>query len=587
MSKKMVFFVGLILLSFVSSGFCWTQSFRSNASGGLFWGDFDNDLDPIFIFDNEGYRLYSSFSNLSSSGDRFFSNGSDGIYLFGISGFNGLPRPYRWESRTAFIIQLADTRSDAASGLDTNYDGVIDIAGDGFMAGDFTQIIDVNDDNIYDTRVNIASTGDNFDLLKRRDWQITHSYKIGSSTMGLVFSHFGYGNNASENNRSSGLLNYVVPLQSFSYTQNLTQIDLATSDVVDQIRETGDFLTTYQTPSNVLEIAVEFPFGPINNSELRLDFSYNNSKNEYKVSDLFDYYRDVSSGGIVGINSQTESIEVDSSLSGSLISPGVLLTKHWNSDNYSWFRVSVGFGSYDADMTISDNYDVENIFTGPTGNLETVSRDYDDLTLRKGETERKRISFFHKTNVKFTQNLSFAIGLGYLRNSDDTDWRQDYTLSHVFSYDNGDNVQDHSDSVSLVTESARIDLSNETISNNVNLPVAIEYALGKWTFRLGAIHQIVRVSEEENRRIVESQPRRTTTTYGDGEVVIEVEDDEFLSRRTATETRSHHNEFIYGLEFKANKNLKAELLGFLNDGTTGFLDTEFYRDLRLSITILF
>jgi len=238
-------------------------------------------------------------------------------------------------------------------------------------------------------------------------------------------------------------------------------------------------------------------------------------------------------------------------------------------------------------MTSSDIYDLENIFTGVTGNTEAVSRNYEDLISRDGKTKRKRISFFHKTNIKFTKQFSFALGFGYYRVSDKTDWEQDYALSHVFLYDNGDNIQDHSDYTTTTTESTKIDLSNEIISNNISLPMAIEYALGKWTFRLGAIHQIIRTTEEENRRVIESNPRRTETTYGDGETVIVIDDDEMLSQKTATENRSHLNEFIYGVEFNANQNLKAELLGFLGDGTTDFLDTEFYRDLRLSITILF
>jgi hypothetical protein len=571
----------------VSPGFCWNESFRSSASGSLFWGDFDNDLDPIFIFDNNGYRLYTSFSNLSSTDDEFFSNSSDGVYLFGISGYNRLPKPRNWESRTAFIIQLADTRNDAPSGLDTDYNGTIDIAGEGFMAGDFTQIIDINDDNIFDTRVNITSTGDNFDLLKRRDWQVTHSYKTGAITFGAAFSHLGYGNNASEDNRSSGLFNYAIPLRDFSYSQSLIQTDLASSDIVDHIRESGDFSTTLRTPSNLLDLAFDFPFGPINNSELRIDLSYNKSTNEYDVNDKLDYLRDVSSGGIIGITSYEESVEVDSCLSGSMVIPGILLTKHWNSDIYSWFRASFGFGNYDADMSLSDTYNLENIFTGSTGNVETINRDYEDLISRDGETKRRRIGFFHKTNVKFTERFSFALGIEYIRISDKTDWQQDFTLLHVFSYDNGDNVQNFDDSTTTITESSKVDLSNEIISNNIILPVAIEYAIGKWTFRMGAIHQIIRTTEEENRRVIESDPRRTETVHGDGQVNIVINDDEFLSQRTAMEDRSHLNEFIYGLEFKANKNLKAELLGFLGDGINGFLDSEFYRDLRLSVTVLF
>lgn len=121
----------------------------------------------------------------------------------------------------------------------------------------------------------------------------------------------------------------------------------------------------------------------------------------------------------------------------------------------------------------------------------------------------------------------------------------------------------------------------------VNLPIAMEYSLGRWTFRLGAIHTIQRLIIEESRLITESSPVVTTIAYGDGDTTVTVSDDEFLSLRTAKEQRTHQSQFIYGLELKALENLKVEFLAFMSTAGIDFINTDFCRELRLSLTVIF
>jgi hypothetical protein len=585
---KKPFLISVLMLALCcSTAFGWVQSFRQSASGNLLYGDFDNDLDAIYIWDNHGYRLYTTLSNLSNQNDQFFQDAGDGVYLLGASGGFGLPSLMGWESRSMVLFQLADARDDLNSGLDTDYDGTIDLAGTGSMSGDFTQYFDLNNDNIFDSRANYGSSSDNYDLLKKRDWHITHSYRKGDEKLGITYDHLGYGNNYSEETAYQGLFNFLVPAHNFSYSQDLVLTDLSTLEVMERRSESGDFMETYETPADIVTLSYEAPFNYVSDSELRIDLGMNKSTDQYNVDDVFSTYRNVSGGGITDINQAGESVAIDSSLGGTLFSGDVHLTKHWNPDAYSWFLVGFGLGSYDADKTQADRFDWDRQLSDAVGNVNRIIRNYDEVTDRSGDTKRKVLNLYHKTVVDFTEKFKFAAGLDFQWISDKTDWDQTYTMTDNGSFDNGDGTQNHDDSTYTRVQSRRTGLENETKRVNVNLPVAMEYVLGRWTFRLGAIHAIQRITVEENIRIKKSSPQVTTIIYGDNDTTVTVADDEFLSTRTAHETSAHATHFVYGLEFNANKHLKAELLAFLSTADTEFLNSDFYRQLKLSLTVLF
>jgi hypothetical protein len=577
----------LAVFLLAESGFCWVSSFRHSASGNLLWGDLDNDVDPVYIWDNQGYRLYTTLSNLSSSNDEYFSNSSDGVYLFGMSGNFGMPPIGGWDSRTMFLIQLADTRYDNISGLDTDFNGLIDVAGEGEMSGDFAEYIDIDNDNIYDSREIVASTADNFDLFKARDWHITQGFMKGLKRAGFYISHLGYGTNYRENNRTSGLFSYVAPDHTFSYSKNLVFTDLGTGTVIEERAETGDFKSTFKTPANIIKISYQAPIPILPPSDLRLDFTYNKSIVEYEVTDILDFYRDVSVAPDVDITNYTETAEVDSTLNGSLITPGAQLTRHWTGDIYSWFAVEIGFGSFDADRTFRDNY-VEGISnTNPAGDLEVETSDFNQSSIRSGETDRTVLRLYHKTVVDFTQKFKFAIGADYRKQTDKTDWNEAYNLNNQGSFTIFDGVDDANDSTFISTSSFDTDFTNEIKTTTINLPVSMEYRLGRWTFRIGAVHTILKRKTDEDRQISDAEALLTIVDYGDGTADTTLSDLSYLSLGSAGETRQHFNNFVYGLEFQPNKNLRIELLEFLGNGFTEFIDTEFYRQLRLSFTVIF
>ncbi|MCD6161120.1 MAG: hypothetical protein J7K40_01755 [candidate division Zixibacteria bacterium] len=586
MTKKTVLCLLLIFMLSTTAGFCYNQSFRSVATGNLLYGDFDNDLDPIYIWDNNGYRVYSTLSNLTNHSDEFFSNNNSDVYLFGTSGNFSLPEIRGWESRSMFVVELSDYRDDANSGLDTDYNGSIDINGTGYMSGDRVQLFDNNGDNIFDTRANYLSTADNYDIIKSRDWTLVHSYSLDETVVGISFSHLGYGNNLVESNCHNSLFTFSNPAHIFSYSNRLVQSNLSGSDVYETRYETGDFLTTHETPANIFHLALETPFYMIPNSEFRFDLAYEKQTNQYNVNDNFSYFRDVSAGGVVDITDNSESVEVDSSLGGSIFTPAARLTKHWNKTAYSWFDISFGFGSFDANKTFSDRYNSET--QTPLGaNTEITTHDYDDLVDQSGDTKHSNLRIAHKTVVDFTENFTFAAGFGYNYTSNKTDWDADFSTTYVVDYDNGDSIQDLSDYTTTQTSSWSGNVVNNAKTTYITLPVAMEYKMKRWTFRLGAEHTIYRTTTDLDRKVASSSPTTTVTVFGDSSVVTTTSDDDFTSWGNATEEQDSYTDFVYGLGFRASKNLNVELLYYLGSPNTDILNTNFYRNLRLSLTLLF
>lgn len=586
MTKKTVLGVLFFFLLITATGFCYDQSFRSVATGNLLYGDFDNDLDPIYIWDNNGYRVYTTLSNLSSHHDRFFSDINNDVYLFGTSGNFSLPELGGWASRSMFVVELSDSRNDLNSGLDTDYDGSIDLNGTGYMSGDRVLLYDTNGDNIFDTRANYTSTADNYSIMKNRDWTLVHSYSLDKTIIGVSFSHVGYGNNLTESNNHSNLFHCSTPTHNFSYSNKLIQSNLSGSEVYDSRYETGDFLTTHEEPANIFNMALETPLYLIPNSEFRLEFTYENRKNQYNVIDSFTDFRDVSAGGVIDITEKNELVEVDSSLSGSIYTPAARLTKHWNKNTYSWFDISFGFGSFDANKTFSDRYDSE-IQEPLAGNNSITTYDYDNLVEQSGDTKHGNFRIAHKTVVDFSENFTFAAGVNFNYISNKTDWEADFSTDSTVAFVNGDSVSDDNDFIYTQTSSWSGNLINNAKITTITLPVAMEYKMKRWTFRFGAQHTINRTTTDLSRKVTSSSPTTTTITYGDSTVVTTISDDDFVSWGNATERQQSHTDFVYGLGFKANNNLNIELLYYLNAGDTDFLNTDFYQSLRLSLTLLF
>lgn len=604
--RKSIFtliFVGL-LLSLVSSAFAWTYSFRSRATGGVFRDDFDNDTDPIFILDNENWRLYTNLSNLTTNGEEIFGDLSDNIYFVGISGdFRKLCRFLRfkenWRMRSAFLLELSNARRPGYISLDLDIDGFMDIWGEGYVSGQMVKMFDVDGDNIYDTKFTSAMSADRTEIFKSRDWLFNHALDNGTLKLGLSIIHYGFGDNYFETNTSRGTFQFApVAFGDPSFTKDVRWDSLTTGEVFHREVEKGEFSTIDKTPTTSFVLAGERRL--TDKLDVRLDLGFDRVTKEYTVNDFYTYSWDESSGDtIIDRWSAWERVKVDDTRGGNLVSLSNLESYHWNGDVYTEISLGIRFGTLDVNLSDNDDYSYseEGMLAG---NVEKTTQTYSGQTTDKGDNKVKNLTFRTRTEAKLGERLRLGMAMFLDYSPNEVTSTRNFSEREVLSYDDGDQEQDDVDDYTrTITGSYKADVTTEDKQTLVTLPVGLEYGIdrdNRWVLRVGAVHRIEKRTLTTEELVKEKIARKTEWVYGDGTVSTTVDDLSYLSSKESTETLDQTTVFMYGLGWKATRNLQVDLLGFLGNGVDpnagggdneSIFDSNFYRSLKLSLTLKF
>ena len=299
------------------------------------------------------------------------------------------------------------------------------------------------------------------------------------------------------------------------------------------------------------------------------------------------YFEDFT--GALNNRNRSEIYRAESQQGGSMFTPGVQITKHWNDSTYSWFRVDFGFGSYDANWMQSRRYTEvinQQINLPPDTNLN-ANADYRWEEKAEGDMKSTMFRIYHKTVTDFATNFTFAAGFDFTvwkDKADDLNYSETY--ENVWTLQIG-NVDDADDYTNTHTESYGGMATVETKTTTLTLPVAMEYTLKRWTFRLGAIHTIQKTTRDTSI-VIDAYAVSDTTLFGDGtgSGPFFRPDYQLETRERSTEYKTHRNSFYYGVRFRAQEHLEVELIDFMSSGDD-FINSDFYRELRLSLTVLF
>ncbi len=605
MMRKSIFtllFVGLMLSS-VSSALGWTHSFRSSATGGVFRDDFDNDTDPIFVLDNEGWRLYTNLSNLTTNGEEIFGDRTDNIYLWGISGdFRKLCRflsfKEDWRMRSTFLLELSNAKRPGDVSLDLDSDGLIDIWGEGYLSGQMVKMFDVNGDNIYDTKFTSAMSADHTEIFKSRDWLFNQALDNGTLKLGLRVSHYGFGDNYFETNTARGSFRFApVAFGDPSFNKDVGTVDLSTGEATSKLLEKGEFSTTDKTPTTGFLLAIEKSRS--DKLDIRFDLGFDKVTKEHRVNDFYSYSWDVSTDTIIDRWNQTERVRVDDPRGGNLITLSSLETYHWSEKVYTETRVGIKFGTLDVDLSDNDCYFYSKEGMTLAGNVYQSTHTYLGQTTDKGDNKVRDLIFRTRTEAKLGERLRLGMAMFLDYSPNEVTSTRDFSEREVFTYDDGDQEQDDGDDyTTTITGSYKADVKIEDKQTVVTLPIGLEYGIdrdNRWVLRVGAIHRIEKRVLTTEELVKEKVPRTTETVYGDGTKSTTIDDVSYLSSKQSSETLNQTTSFYYGLGWRATKNLQVDLLGFLGNGVDpnavndneSIFDTNFYRSLRLSLTLKF
>jgi hypothetical protein len=190
--------------------------------------------------------------------------------------------------------------------------------------------------------------------------------------------------------------------------------------------------------------------------------------------------------------------------------------------------------------------------------INTVTR-YD------GSSSSKGIRVGTKHLFTISPRLKFGIGLFFTTSSrSDSTATIDTTLS-IRVFDNGDTLSGPEDYTRTITESETWMTMIDGSTNSFAIPVGLEFVIAKpLVFRLGAQHTIAYDDYTTTTELIDFQPQRTLTVYGDGTTTEVIEDpgprpEKSVEQETETVPTT---DYYYGLGWMVTKNLQIDLMGF-------------------------
>ena len=539
----------LIMLS-LSSGLV-TESFRYQSTAGFFEDDYDLLFDPARIPEIGGARLWTSLANFVTGDETFFSDGSQPhIIIGGVTGLGSL-----------YAGGMYDRRADKTA-LNT---GLNDPFGNPMYGdGELTIINWNNPDTLgnFTDRTVETTTRSAYETIESSDWYLALATKLNGTRLGIGFMHRDY--------RTA----FTDPNDNFTYEYFVQDLEADTLEYLENASFGGDDVVKNSDNAFVFSAWLDrekVSFG------LNLDFALLSTKNEAIIigdSAEYDYPMQPDT-------SYTEVAIFDSLMqpqSGNRITIGLKSFYNYSENAQGRFYIdlftqSLDYGDDAMDYFFKTREQSYNTFTWDTINAVTY---YDGGRSSKG----LRVGTRHLFNV--SERLKFGIGLFFNTSSYSDSTAAIDTTVDITVYDNGDTIQGPEDYTRTITQSETWMTQVDGSINSFVIPVGLEFLIAKpLVFRLGAQHTLSYNDYTTTVELIDYQPQRTLTVYGDGTQTEVIQDPGPRPERSVhqeTEKIPETN-YYYGIGWNVSKNLQIDLMGF-NDITD-------LSNWRLSATLKF
>ena len=557
-----------------------TQSFRSVALGTIIDDDLDLVYDPIELKFVEGSRLYTNLSNLTSSNENVFDNVTDDTYLIGFSG----KCPFVENLWRAVLIKFENSKTAHFVEIDSDLNGTDDISGFGTLTSEYTAYEDTSGDDIYDILTTIYQDVSDFTEINSFNFVLNHTYDLGSVVIGgrIDFSKSCYDD-------------YMDYNLDFTYHDIETNFDENTMDGLEDLNNTNKF-STFDFLGSVL-------FPNVNGYEIRGDINFQNRNTSWSTDDSEEDRTDLFDIDIPGL----EDYEIDQATfnstveeKGNSFAVGSSIRKTFNqaterkNDGYWRLGAGINFGSFDYKDSEEDISTYFDKFLDPEDSLNI---DYIETITGKEESTNdgtnKKFGFdiYFRLNYPLDEKVYFGIG-GHLDHNT-ANRETDYTesIENIEDFEILDEEATASDYTITETYGYTADRTYEVSSTVLMLPVGIEYKFtnnNKWAGRFGAIFRNVFTTINDARQITDADPFKTLTEYGDeSPPIIVIEDNIYESTSEHNSSAYSDTDFYYGIGFQPTDKMQIDLLGYFGSAGNSLLDADFYRNLRLSFTLMF
>ena len=578
--KKILIITVLTLLVF-SMANAQLASFRNIALGKIVDDDLDLVNDPIELKFVEGNRLYTNLSNLVNSGEEILANNSNDSFLIGYSTKN----PFIENLWNSVFIEFQKTKIPHSVWIDSDLDGNNDISGFGLLNAEFTGYYDITGDDIYDIIRQISQERSDYDEVNQVEFALNNTFDAGNFIIGAKFRYSSY----SSDEDITYNMNYIYHdiVEDFDdYTEN--QLDDSSDHYLNSF---FDFQASILLPEfRGYEVRGDFKF-------MNHDYSSDEQINEFYREDYFDQDIPILENFNISEEVYKNIIERpgnDFTL-GTSIRKTVLKAAQRKNDGYWKIGGDITFGSYDYSV-LSEmiQTDTEKYFDG----LDTLFTDYletdTDNSLMKDDGTQKRTQFSlnGKINYPFNEKVYFGLGFNYNYSilKRETDFEESFV--NVYDYEILDEDSTAADYTITETYSITADRTYEQYTSSFYVPVGIEYKFtnnNKWDIRFGSVFRSTCSTINDAKEIKDVSPITTETSYGDGTIDVEIEDNTYDSTSMQRNSTNSSTNYYYGLGFRPTDNLQIDLLGFLGDpgDEEDLLDADFYKQLRLSFTLKF
>jgi len=529
--KYIVIFTIMLSLSF---GLV-TESFRYQSTAGLFEDDYDLLFDPARIPEIGGARLWTSLANFVTGDEQLFSEGSQPYFIIG--GVTGLGNYYpglMYDRRADKTAMLTGLNSPTGFPLYGSAEVTIINWNNPDTLGNFT-------DRTVETR-----TASAYEAISSSDWYIAAGTKMKNNIrLGLGFMH------------SDVALTSTDPTDNFGYY-------FASEDLIE---DTLMYLRTVDFAGDSINKTSEndFIFSAWMDREnislgLNLTFALLNSTNEALIlGDSAEYDFPLSPDTSYTLVSVLDSIQRPRS--GNRIGIGLKSFYTYNENAQGrfyldFYTMSQSYSDDAADFFFKTREESYNDYTWDTLNTVTY---YDGSSSSKGI----RAGTKHLFNI--SPRLKFGIGIFFDTHSyTDSTTTMDTTVS-IRVYDNGDTISGPQDYTRTITQSETWMTMVDGSVNSFTIPVGLEFTIAKpLAFRIGAQHTLSYNDYTTTIEMIDYEPTRTLTVYGNGNQTEVIDDPGPRPERSVeqeTETVPQTN-YYYGLGWRVNNNLQIDFMGF-------------------------
>lgn len=522
----------LIMLS-LSSGLV-TESFRYQSTAGFFEDDYDLLFDPARIPEIGGARLWTSLANFVTGDETLFSDGSQPhIVIGGVAGLGNL-----------YPGGMYDRRADKTA-LNT---GLNDPFGNPMYGdGELTIINWNNPDTLgnFTNRTVETTTRSAYETIESSDWYLALATRLNSTRLGIGFMHRDY------------CTAFTDPNDNFTYEYFVQDLEADTLEYQENANFGGDDVVKNSDNAFVFSAWLDrekVSFG------FNLDFAMLSAKNEAIIigdSAEYDYPMQPDT-------SYTEVAIFDSLMqpqSGNRITIGLKSFYNYSENTQGRFYLdlftqSLDYGDDAMDYFFKTREQSYNTFTWDTVNAVTY---YDGGRSTKG----LRVGTRHLFNV--SERLKFGIGFFFNTSSYSDSTAAIDTTVDITVFDNGDTISGPEDYTRTITQSETWMTQVDGSINSFAIPVGLEFLIIKpLVFRLGAQHTLSYNDYTTTVELIDYQPQRTLTVYGDGSQTEVIQDPGPRPERSVQQETEKIPEtsYYYGIGWSAAKNLQIDLMGF-------------------------